>query len=111
MILYVAGPYRAPTPAGVNKNIRKAREVAIALWRAGHVALCPHINSAHFEKHAPDVPQDAYLDGGLELLKRCDGIVLVEVWEHSAGAGSEDRLSHKYGRRSWHYPNLPPRPE
>ena len=44
-VFYIAGPYRANTERGVLNNIRAAEAVAIEVWKAGHVALCPHLNS------------------------------------------------------------------
>ena len=48
-----------------------------AIWRMGHVALCPHANTAHFDTFFPDIPDEAYLSSDLLLLERCDGLVLV----------------------------------
>lgn len=88
MILFVSGPYRADMPEGVHDNIQAARKVAIAIWEAGHTALCPHLNTARFELDCK-APDQAYLDGDLEMLKRCDGIVMMPGWVKSKGACSE----------------------
>ncbi|GAH10916.1 unnamed protein product, partial [marine sediment metagenome] len=92
-VFYICGPYRAATEHGVVENIRRAEAVAIQVWQAGYVALCPHMNTRLFGGLCPD---DTWLQGDLELLRRCDGVVLVLGWEASMGACGEikeaDRL-------------------
>lgn len=93
-VIYIAGPYRASTERGIIENIRKAEAVAIKVWQAGHVALCPHMNTRLFGGLCPD---EVWLKGDLELLRRCDGMVLVSGWECSQGVLAEIRLAEKIG--------------
>lgn len=81
-ILYIAGPYRAPTKEEIQSNINKASQVAKEIWKMGFVALCPHNNTAHFDGVCDE---ERFLKGGLELLRRCDGIVILPGWQKSAG--------------------------
>ena len=83
-VAYVAGPYRADTIWGVKRNIRNAEKYAMKYWRLGYAVICPHANSALF----PGDPQ-MYLDGDIEILKRCDVIVMIPGWEKSQGAKDE----------------------
>lgn len=87
-IIYLAGPYRATAHRTVAEHIQVARKAAIAVWEAGHVALCPHLNTAHFEEDST-LADDAYLDGDIELLRRCDGVLMLPGWNHSEGAKNE----------------------
>lgn len=84
MLLYIAGPYRG----NVNANILAARQVAIKLWEQGHVVICPHLNTALFEQDCACTDED-YLAGDLEMLRRCDGMVLLPGWSDSQGASAE----------------------
>ena len=85
-LVYIPGPYRAPTPWGVEQNIQRAAEVAAEVWRAGHAALCPDANSAHME----GVTDDAnFLAGTLEMMRRCDAVLLVPGWGTSVGTQAE----------------------
>ena len=75
-VIYVISPYRSKTINGVHENIEVARKAAVKLWRMGFVVLCPHLNSAFMDGVVSD---DQFLEAGLELLKRCDGVYLTEV--------------------------------
>jgi hypothetical protein len=83
---YVAGPYRGPTWNDVERNIHEAREIAVALWQMGFSALCPHLNTAHFDGLAPD---EVWLEGDLEWLRVSDLVVMHPRWRQSDGATRE----------------------
>ena len=93
--VYVASRYRAPTVNGIHENITQARRCAVDLWKAGLCALTPHLNSAFMDGVAPDA---VFLEGGLELLRRCDALVVVvdeEKW--SDGVRAEIDLAKQEG--------------
>jgi len=85
-IAYIAGPYRSDSVSGVVQNIRNAESVAIKYWKLGYAVICPHKNAALFDGLMPD---DTWLKGDLEILKRCDVLVMVRGWEKSTGAKAE----------------------
>jgi hypothetical protein len=85
-VVYVAAPYRAPTPWGVEINIHRAKRAALEVWHAGAVALCPHANTAHFDGEAPD---EVWLAGTLELMRRCDAVYVPGPRNISAGMRAE----------------------
>lgn len=85
-VIYIAGKYRGPNAWAVEQNIRAAEEVAAKVWAMGYAALCPHANSRHMDGVASD---DHFLAGTLELMRRCDAVVLVPNWRDSAGARAE----------------------
>lgn len=85
-LVYIAGPYRAPTPWGVEQNIRNAMDAAVMVWRAGLWALCPHANTARMEGVTTD---ESFLVGYVEMMRRCDAVLLVEGWRKSQGARAE----------------------
>ena len=94
LVGYVAGPYRAPTPWGVHQNIQAAEKVAAILWQAGVTVICPHKNTAYFGGFCPD---EAWLEGDLEIIRRCDFIVMMAGWCQSKGAVEELREAQKAG--------------
>lgn len=81
-VVYIAGPFRGPSAWDIECNIRRAEERALSVWRLGAVAVCPHANSRFFQGAAPD---DVWLRGDLELLSRCDAVLLTSEWESSLG--------------------------
>lgn len=85
-VVYVAGPYRATTPWGVEQNVRRAEEVALELARRGYVPLCPHTMYRFFDGQCDDA---FWLGGTLELMRRCDLVVMVDGWEASQGSRGE----------------------
>lgn len=109
-VIYIAGKYRGPNAWAIEQNIRAAEEVAARVWAAGHVALCPHANSRHMDGVASD---DHFLAGTLELMRRCDAVVLVPNWKDSAGARAEvaeaDRLGIEVIGRSYNTNEKDPR--
>jgi hypothetical protein len=89
-LIYVAGKYGAPTQEGISANIAHARQAAINLWRSGWSVFCPHMNTAHLDDI---VKREVFLDGDLEILKRCDAIYMLSNWQESEGAKKEYALA------------------
>ena len=56
------------------------------IWENGHVAFCPHTNTAFFDGLADD---QHFLSGTLEMLSRCDALIPVPNWRGSAGTREE----------------------
>lgn len=93
-VIYIAGPFRGSNSWEIECNIRRAEVLALEVWRAGYAALCPHTNNRYFTGAAPD---DVWLRGDLELLKRCDAVLTTEDWHRSAGARNEVDLALRLG--------------
>lgn len=89
MIIYVAGRYRARTYFGVLLNIYRAWRAAREIWKRGFVALCPHTNTFWMSEWPLALPANVFLDGDIELLAGCDGILMLPGWEKSKGAVKE----------------------
>jgi nucleoside 2-deoxyribosyltransferase len=98
-VLYIAGPYSAPNAWKREQNIRWAELVALDAWRHGYVPLCPH-TMARF--YAGAIPEATCLAGDLELLSRCDGILLITGWEASRGAQAERTFALQHGIPVFH---------
>lgn len=93
-VVYIAGPYRSKTEYGVHEHIRDAERSAVEVWRAGAVALCPHKNSGYL---SGVVAEDVFLQGDLELLRRCDAVLLIGAWWTSEGTLAEKRTAERLG--------------
>lgn len=93
-VIYVAGKYRGPNAWAVEQNIRAAEEVAAKVVQLGMMPLCPHANTRHMDGLASD---EFFLTGTLELMKRCDAVVLVDGWRDSIGASNEVYEARRLG--------------
>jgi len=85
-VIYVAGPYRADTEAEVFDNIMRARSKALDLWREGWAVICPHSNTMFMGSKLCD---PKFIEGDLEIVRRCDAIYMLKDWEISEGANLE----------------------
>lgn len=88
-LIYVAGPYRAATRDDIARNIDAARAVGISAAALGWFPVIPHANTAHMEIDLPGLGDDFWLAGTLEMMERCDAVVLVPGWQNSAGTRGE----------------------
>ncbi len=93
MIAYIAGPYRAKTKLGIIRNILKARKAAKEFWAKGYTVICPHMNSA-LMKH---LPEEVFIEGDLEILKKSDVLVVMKGWQKSEGTKREIDFAKKNG--------------
>jgi len=93
-VAYIAGPYRPSNGKTVLENIRHAERYAIKYWKLGYAVICPHLNTAHFDGLCPD---ETWLKGDLEILKRCDVIVMIPGAANSSGACKELDLALESG--------------
>lgn len=103
-VAYVCGPYRSKDGfSGVAANIETAREIAKSLWQKGYAALCPHLNTAHFDGIVAD---HVFLDGALEMMRRSDLVVLLPRWHSSTGAMLEVREAVRLRMPIYEWPQL-----
>ena len=98
-MIYVAGPFRSKSVPynhyEQEQNIRRAEEIANRIWCMGAVGVCPHSMTRYWQGSAPD---QLWLDGDLEILKRCDAIYLCPGWEGSSGTLAEKAQAEQDGQ-------------
>ena len=85
-VVYIAGPFRGSNSWEMEQNIRRAEALALEVWRLGAACICPHTNTRFFQGAADDA---VWLDGDLEILRRCDAVLMVSGWERSSGSKAE----------------------
>jgi hypothetical protein len=85
-IAYVAGPYRSKWLVKRVFNILCARKIAVKYWRKGYAVICPHMNSALFDRHCDD---EVSLQAYLELIQFVDLVVIPKKWKNSTGTKIE----------------------
>lgn len=85
-LIYIAGPYRAADPWRVNINVHRAECVATMVWEAGHYALTPHANTRYASSRVTDAQ---YLAGTMEMMRRCDAVLVLPKHGESEGTLGE----------------------
>lgn len=97
-VIYTAGPYNGTDHLDIKQHILNASKVAIECWKKGWAVICPHKNTGGYEGYEGDgVDWNTWIKGDLEILKRCDAIVMVEDWEESKGANMELEKAKEWG--------------
>jgi hypothetical protein len=94
-IVYVAGPYTAPTKTEVQANIHAARACAAKLARLGYWPMVPHFLGNGIEDC---LDAEDWYSFTAEVLRRCDAICMVPGWESSKGATAELALASELGK-------------
>jgi len=85
--VYVAGPFRSPSPFTVRQNIINAERVG--LWLAEHFRVVPVIPHSMFGNFNGTIDDRFWLDATRDLLLRCDAAVFIDGWSRSEGCNSE----------------------
>jgi Domain of unknown function (DUF4406) len=86
ILVYIAGPFTAPDVWGVECNIRQAEEWGFKIARCGFVPVIPHTMYRFF--HGTITEKFWYM-ATLELMERCDAVLLIPGWQESKGAEKE----------------------
>ena len=98
-VYFISGPYRGvdDTPWSRRKNTAMAVLVGRKIMADNPDVTCcvPHVMFDNWDGH--DLDNEHILDGCLELVKRCDVIVMLPGWEGSEGAKAELRVA----RQNW----------
>jgi hypothetical protein len=98
-VIYIAGRFRGANAWEVERNIRKAEELAFAVAELGAMPLCPHTNTRFFDG---TLTPEHWLDGTLELMRRCDAVVFTDDWQLSSGARTEHADARDRGQPVFH---------
>ena len=94
-LLYLAHKIRDPRgPWWMQEHIREAEGVSLRLWMMGAAVICPGKNTLWFDGAAPD---DVWLNGDLEMISRCDAVVMSPNWVTSEGAKHEREFAVSKG--------------
>lgn len=93
-LVYIAGPYAAPTEALVKNNVRRAELAGQAVLAAGMIPVIPHKITSHWDTEPWSTlrhwTHDDWIDNFCKpLLDRCDAIFLIPGWTESVGCNLE----------------------
>lgn len=95
-LVYLAGPYRAATVWGTHQNIQTALRIGaeIVAKFPGWYPVIPHANTAYMDGVARD---QYFLDGAMELMRRCDAVLVMPGWASSKGSIAEIAEAERLG--------------
>ena len=94
-VVYVAGPFSAPTPEGIYENVMAAVEFGQKVRAMGFVPMVPH--AAVLPMGTTEAEYEAALAECFELLSRCDAVLLMPTWQQSPGARRERDFAERLG--------------
>jgi len=95
-LVYIAGPYNAPTDWEREQNIWRAKEAGARVVLCGAYPVVPHSNTANYGGLAQE---EFFYAGTMALLEVCHGCVLLPGWRRSKGASAEEARASALGMR------------
>lgn len=95
-VIYVAGKYRGESEREVFDNIIHARSAAVKLWNEGWAVICPHTNCMFMGSCLGG--DEGFMEGDLEILRRCDAVYFLSNYRNSKGAMTEYNLAVELGK-------------
>ena len=85
-LVYVAGPYSAPTINEIDENVRKAIKMGEQITKVENcIPFVPHL--FHWWEKLHPHPYEFWLDLDLKMLEKCD--ILFRIEGESKGADAE----------------------
>ena len=96
-LIYVAGLYRGFTKERIDLNIQAAMHAGVLLAERGYMPVIPHKNTEKMELLTAKCDDRFWIDGTMELMSRCDGVLMVQGWKDSMGAVGENHKAQELG--------------
>jgi nucleoside 2-deoxyribosyltransferase len=94
-LIYIAGPFRSDSRWQEEQNIRAAEALGYEIALLGAYPVIPHSNTRGYFSDAQ--PGEFFLDGTLELMRRCDAVIFLPNWQDSTGAIGEHDEAERLG--------------
>jgi len=90
-LIYIAGPYTAPTAFEVGENIDAAKRTAIEVCKLNMNAfpVTPHLNTPFFEGLRDG---EYFIDGTFALMSQCHAVLLVLGQNHTNSEGTQGEI-------------------
>ena len=93
-VVYVAGRFRAADGWKINENVFAAEKAGRKVAALGAMPLIPHSIGAHMAGTEDDT---FWLTGTLELMRRCDAVLVLPGYQESQGAMGEIAEAQRIG--------------
>ena len=94
ILIYIAGPFRGETAWRIAENVHEAEKVGFMVASIGYMPVIPHSMTGSFHGTVTD---SFWLAGTLQLMTRCDGVLMMEKWRESEGANLEHFRAKEIG--------------
>jgi hypothetical protein len=92
-LVFVTGPYSAPTKAGIEANIREAIEIGRRLFQKGYYPIVPHLLVKEYyepQRNSVIFGYEPLMKYTMAIAQKCD---IVLIYRSSPGADRERRLA------------------
>lgn len=97
-LVFIAGPSAGANAWEIACNVHEAETAALRVAELGGMPVCPHsLGRSMFGT----LPESFWRAGCLELLGRCDGMLLLPRWLSSPGARAEESFATERGIERW----------
>jgi hypothetical protein len=98
-VVMISAPYRS-LDDGIRLLVKNEVErVARLFWRHNIATIAPHLNSWDFSKGT--IEREEFVDGYVEIAKRCDALFIVDKWGFSNGMKREMEACKGFKTTSW----------
>lgn len=105
MLVFISGKYGQ---GDVERNVSSAYFVSQELWQKGFSAISPHLNTKYF---GLSISHKKLIKGDLEILSKCDAIIMLEGWEESEQCVLQKQFAEERYIPVYYYPQLPKKPQ
>jgi len=107
--IYICGPYTAESETEIDRNVAKALDVGLILWKKGHYPYIPHLT--HFvdlraREKGIEMKWEEYIEWDKAWLEVCDALLYLG---NSKGARQELEYAKKLGKIIYYDVNDVPR--
>ena len=108
MLIYLATPIRPKNGRTIEENVADAKALALSLWKLGYTVICPAANSdLPITLAEKELDISRWLNGDIEILAKCDAIVVAPNWMNSQGVSGEIMFAQLMNIPVYYYPELP----
>ena len=88
-LIYICSPYRAKDEETLKRNIEYAKELTREVLLRGDAAITVHLYMTQCLTEEVKAERNVGLKAGMDILRRCDGIVVGKRFGMSEGMSQE----------------------
>ena len=106
-LLYICSPYRATDAETLQRNVEYAKALTRTIFLRGDCPVTPHLYMTQCLDESIEEEREIGLGAGMNILRRCDGIVVGMKYGISEGMAAEIQCAKdggmmiEYRERTW----------